>query len=110
VRLEQVVSNLLTNAAKFSPAYTPIEVTVQWVSADCVAVSVRDFGPGIPPEQQAHLFERFSHTDERKGGGLGLGLYISQQIALLHNGALRFESPPDGGTRLVLTLPCKSGD
>ncbi len=69
-------------------------------------LSVRDHGTGVPPEDRDRLFDRFFQA--HAGGhlsGMGLGLYVSRQIAELHGGAIAAEFPPDGGTRLVMTLP-----
>ncbi|HZR99504.1 MAG TPA: ATP-binding protein [Chloroflexota bacterium] len=105
LRLEQVVTNLLDNAVKYSPDGGPIEVAVvEWDTA--VELSVRDHGLGVPPEKRAQVFERFyqAHASEHRSG-LGLGLYISRQIVERHGGKIRAEFPPDGGTRIVVRLP-----
>ncbi|QSQ22122.1 PAS domain-containing protein [Pyxidicoccus parkwayensis] len=105
LRLEQVVMNLLSNAMKYAPGQ-PVEVSVE--SSDRLAViTVRDWGPGIPREAQARIFERFERaTGEHARASLGLGLYISRQIARAHGGELTVEDPPEGpGARFVLQLP-----
>lgn len=103
-RIEQVLLNLFSNAIKYASG-KPLEVRVE---ADAVkaTVVVRDHGPGIPPEKQAVIFERF----ERAGapgvmGGLGLGLYISRHLAEAHGGALRVTSALGEGTTFLLELP-----
>jgi signal transduction histidine kinase len=69
-------------------------------------ISVRDRGVGIPAEKRDQIFERFFQAhDGAQRGGMGLGLYISRQIVELHGGAIRAESPPGGGTRMVVRLP-----
>jgi signal transduction histidine kinase len=69
-------------------------------------ISVRDKGIGIPPERRAHIFERFYQAHSLSYiSGMGLGLYISQQIIELHEGQIRAEFPVSGGTRFVITLP-----
>jgi signal transduction histidine kinase len=67
---------------------------------------VRDHGMGIPPEKRAAIFERFyqAHAEDHRSG-LGLGLYICQQIIDLHGGTLAAEFPPDGGTEFVVMMP-----
>lgn len=104
MRLRQVVTNLLSNAAKFSPADLPIRVCVRR-AADCAEVSVADMGPGVPAERTDELFRRFSRLGN-KAPGMGIGLYISQGIARAHGGELALgESRPGEGACFVLTLP-----
>jgi excisionase family DNA binding protein len=106
LRLEQVVTNLLDNAIKYSPEGGPIEVVLSRPTPAEVMLSVRDHGLGIPPEKRGQIFERFyqAHAIGHKSG-MGLGLYISRQIVELHGGKIRPEFPPDGGTRFVVRLP-----
>jgi signal transduction histidine kinase len=108
LRIGQVLMNLLDNAIKFSPDDSAIDIEVALESDDEVRLAVRDRGVGIPPEDRARVFDRFYQA--RRGGsrGLGLGLYISQQIVALHGGHIRVEAPPDGGSRFVVTLPALS--
>jgi signal transduction histidine kinase len=110
LRVEQVVSNLLVNAIKFSPASDRVEVEVFCPAEEVVGVAVRDWGPGIPAEHRPHVFGRLyqAHAATRQSG-MGLGLYVSRQIAELHGGALEAEFPSDGGTRFVLTIPTAGG-
>ncbi len=104
--IEQVLSNLLDNAIKYSPNGGEIAVTVQASNEQQVSLSVRDHGMGIPPEKREAIFQRFyqAHADEHRSG-LGLGLYICRQIIALHDGTLTAEFPDDGGTRFVITMP-----
>jgi signal transduction histidine kinase len=106
LRVEQVLANLLNNASKFSPPDQPIEVEVASAEGDGVRLAVRDRGMGIPVERRARIFDRFyqAHADDHRSG-MGLGLYVSRQIAELHGGRISAEFPPDGGTRFVVTLP-----
>jgi signal transduction histidine kinase/putative methionine-R-sulfoxide reductase with GAF domain len=106
LRLEQVVTNLLENAVKYSPEGSPIEVELARPSSDMVQVAVRDHGFGIPPERRAEIFERYyrGHAGDH-ASGMGLGLYISRQIVELHGGELLAEFPPDGGSRFLVRLP-----
>jgi signal transduction histidine kinase len=106
LRVEQIVTNLVDNALKYSPAERGVELEVAQPTAGTVQVAVRDWGPGIPPEHRAQIFERF-HRGETKQhpSGMGLGLYISRQIAELHGGTIQAEFPEDGGTRFVVLLP-----
>jgi signal transduction histidine kinase len=106
LRLEQVLTNLLDNAVKYSPDGGPIEVEVAATGDGFATISVRDHGLGIPPEKRDQIFERFyqAHTGAQRGG-LGLGLYISHQIVEQHGGELAAEFPADGGTRFIVRLP-----
>ncbi len=106
LRLEQVVTNLLDNAIKYSPDGGPIEVEITAPCGGYVSLSVSDHGIGVPPEHRPYIFERFFQAHKGKHfGGLGLGLYISRQILELHGGQISAEFPVDGGTRFVLSLP-----
>jgi signal transduction histidine kinase len=100
-----VLTNLLDNAIKYSPDGGAITVTLGQTPEE-LTVSVRDHGLGIPPEQRGRIFDRFfqAHQDAHRSG-LGLGLYISQQIVELHGGQITVEFPPDGGTCFVVHLP-----
>ena len=102
-RVRQVLMNLLSNAAKFSPPDAPIEVGM---SGDdrCVQVSITDHGPGIPAGDRDKLFRKFCRLREDIKG-MGLGLYVSREIMLAHGGDLSFEVPDRGGCRFVLALP-----
>jgi K+-sensing histidine kinase KdpD len=105
LRIEQVLTNLLTNALKYGPRERPILVDIQ-PEEGTLKISVRDFGPGIPRQRRRGLFDRFYQPragDHRSG--MGLGLYISRQIVEQHGGHIEAEFPQDGGTRLVVLLP-----
>jgi CheY-like chemotaxis protein/anti-sigma regulatory factor (Ser/Thr protein kinase) len=107
-RLQQVVSNLLGNAIKFTPAGG--RVLVQLARADGgVEICVEDTGRGIRPEFIPHVFERFRQADAgftRALGGLGLGLAIARQLVELHGGTIDVHSDGDGrGARFTVRLP-----
>lgn len=104
--IAQVLNNLLDNALKYSPDGGQIDVEVGLDDGDCMHISVRDRGIGIPLEKRAAIFERFyqAHAEDHRSG-LGLGLYISQQIVAQHQGEIGAEFPPDGGTRFIVRLP-----
>jgi signal transduction histidine kinase len=103
-RVEQVLTNLVTNAIKYAPGQ-PVEVSLR-ADDGYVRVAVRDHGAGIPKREQARIFEPYRRLASTKHmGGLGLGLYIGRQIAEAHRGALWVESAPGAGTRFVLELP-----
>ncbi|RKG67389.1 GAF domain-containing protein [Corallococcus sp. CA054B] len=105
-RVEQVLMNLLTNAMKYAPGL-PVELYVERDGEQAI-IAVRDWGPGIPPEARERIFERFArNSGEHARASLGLGLYISRQLARAHGGDLFVEAPPEGGpgSRFVLRLP-----
>jgi signal transduction histidine kinase len=109
LRLEQVLTNLVDNAVKYSPGGGPIDVTVFLAADNYTEICVTDHGLGIPVEKRAQIFERFYQA--HAGGnrrGLGLGLYISQQIVEQHGGVLRAAFPTDGGTRFIVRLPLQA--
>ena len=105
-RMEQVLTNLLGNAIKYSPQGGPIEVTV-WAEpqAEEVVLSVHDEGIGIPAQQQAGIFGRFFRADNAHIlPGTGLGLYICRSLVELHGGDIWFESTEGVGTTFYLRL------
>jgi signal transduction histidine kinase len=103
-RLEQVMGNLLSNALRYG-AGSPVEVGVS-TSRNRARLSVRDYGIGIPPEDQARIFDRFERAvSSRNYGGLGLGLWISRQVVEAHGGVIRVESEPGNGATFIVELP-----
>ena len=103
MRIEQVLTNLLSNAMKFG-AGSPIEVRAE-ATEDDVEITVRDFGIGISKEDQERIFGRFERAvPTRNFGGLGLGLYISAQIVRSHQGSVRVESEPGTGASFIVRL------
>ncbi len=106
-RLEQVVVNLLTNAAKYSDEHGHIWLTVEQ-EAGTVLVSVRDRGVGIAPELLPHIFELFTQAEpslDRSGGGLGVGLCLVQRLVELHGGTVEASSQVGVGSEFVVRLP-----
>jgi signal transduction histidine kinase len=111
-RLQQVLSNYLTNALKFSPEAEPVHVRVV-LEAGCVRVLVQDHGPGLTREQQARIWERFYQsplTPIQSGSmaGLGLGLYICQHLISSQQGQVGLESTPGHGATFWFRLPLLS--
>lgn len=106
LRFEQVVSNLLDNAVKFSPDGGQIDVELTQPDSESISLTVRDRGLGVPRKHRPHLFERFyqAHVSDHRSS-MGLGLFISREIVHAHGGEIRAEFPRDGGTRFVVTLP-----
>ena len=106
LRLKQVLTNLLDNAVKYSPHGGPIVVNLSQPAPGRAEFAVVDHGIGIPPEARARIFDRFFQARRDDAAqGLGLGLFVSQQIVELHGGQIRMEFPPHGGTRVVISLP-----
>ena len=105
-RLTQVLTNLLDNAAKYSPPDTPIAVTVN-AARSTARVTVRDRGIGIPADAIGRLFERFYRADNASthAGGLGIGLYLCQEIIELHGGSIDVRSVLGEGTEITARLP-----
>jgi two-component system, OmpR family, sensor histidine kinase BaeS len=103
--LHQLVTNLLTNALKFSPAGSRVIISVSPAGADAV-LEVIDHGIGIPPADLPHIFDRFwrgSQAAEISGSGIGLA--IAAELAGAHGGTLTATSDPGAGTHMTLTLP-----
>jgi signal transduction histidine kinase len=106
-RLQQVMTNLLSNAAKFSPegdAVTIAMVEDGWA----VRVAVHDRGPGIPEAFRSRIFGRFAQADStatRQKGGTGLGLAICKRLVEMMQGRIAFEDRPGGGTTFWFELP-----
>lgn len=107
MRIRQAVNNLIDNAVKYTPAGGRVDVGLE-VHGEEVAIVVKDTGEGISKEDQAHIFDRFYRVDKarsRETGGTGLGLYIVQCIALLHEGRVEIESEKGQGSTFRLFLP-----
>ena len=103
-RIEQIVVNLLTNAMRYG-CKQPVHVTLT-VEQDSARVDVRDCGPGVAAENQAKIFEPYERgVGSDAPAGLGLGLYISRQLAEVHEGTLTLHSKPGEGAVFSLTLP-----
>ena len=103
--LERAIANLLDNAAKWSPAGSPVEVRLSGGE-----LTVRDHGPGIADADLPHIFERFYRaTSARSMPGSGLGLAIVQQVAEAHGGTITAEQAPGGGTLMRLQLAARNG-
>lgn len=107
-RLSQVVSNLLNNAAKYTPDGGHIELSVR-VTDDIVEIAISDNGIGIAPEMQSSVFQLFAQADnhlDRSQGGLGIGLALVKQLVAMHNGAVEAISSGIGkGSKFVVRVP-----
>jgi len=106
-RFVQVVINLVSNAVKFSPPQTPVDIALTQEQG-ATRLEVRDRGPGIPKEFQARIFQRFSQADSsdaRQKSGTGLGLCIAKTIVERLGGTIGFSTAPGTGTTFFVTLP-----
>jgi signal transduction histidine kinase len=105
-QLVQLFQNLIGNAIKFTPARGHITLNAQVDAADAqqVAVSVRDDGPGISPDLQTHLFQKFV-SGRVRGRGSGLGLAFCRLVVEAHGGRIWVESAPGSGAAFYFTLP-----
>ena len=109
-RLEQVLINLLSNAHKYSPDGSKVEIRAIRTGGECL-VTVRDNGPGVPADEQERIFERFYrsvlHRNDRTAS-TGLGLPIARAVAEMHGGRLWVDTAPGGGSLFTLALPLLS--
>ena len=104
LRLDQVFSNLLTNAIKYTGAGGRVSATVQQHD-DRAMVTVADTGRGISPEDLPRVFELFTTAGNEEGGGLGIGLAVARQLVVLHGGSIAVASGGRGrGTQVTVTL------
>ena len=108
-RLGQVLTNLISNAIKYSPQANQVDLSIT-TSNKTVTLRVRDYGVGIPKAQQKHIFDRFyrgrvSHS--KAFPGLGMGLYITHEIVKRHGGEITVESEEGKGSTFVVSLPLK---
>jgi signal transduction histidine kinase len=103
-RLDQIVTNLVSNAVKYAPG-TPVSLRVR-AEGERGILEVEDGGSGVPEELRARVFDPFERgATARALGGLGLGLFIVRQIVEAHGGEVRVENTPAGGARFVVVLP-----
>jgi signal transduction histidine kinase len=106
IRVAQVVANLLSNAMKYSPADSPIVVTLS-SDEDEALIAVRDQGEGVPADKQDRIFDRFYRIETgltRRTSGTGLGLYITKRLVDAMGGRIWVDSPPTGGSTFFVTL------
>jgi signal transduction histidine kinase len=107
IRVHEVLTNLLTNAVRHSPAGGVVRVRGT-ITPGGVRIEVCDEGPGIPPADAERIFDRFYRVDAARGsgaGGAGLGLAIARSIVSLHDGSIRAEPNLPAGCRIVVNLP-----
>ncbi|HEY8445661.1 MAG TPA: ATP-binding protein [Thermomicrobiales bacterium] len=111
IRFEQVITNLVENAIKFSPEGSTVTVKLRRRTDGGIELSVTDQGVGIPHEEREAVFDRFYQAHaQRHLSGLGLGLHIAREIVTMHGGSIRIEDPEHQGTRFVVALPSRLPD
>ena len=111
-RLRQVLANLIDNAIKYGRTGGVVTLRGREAGGGMVEISVRDDGPGIPPDALSRVFERFYRVDKarsREQGGTGLGLAIVKNVVQAHGGDVRVESSAGRGAEFFLTLPASNG-
>ena len=118
-KLTQVLTNLVSNALKFSGPGSPVDITAKVIkgrretdAGDLIQVSVADRGIGIPENLRQKIFEQFFQIEtgtSRKYRGAGLGLYICKSFVEMHGGKIWVESVPDKGSTFHFTIPIKQG-
>jgi K+-sensing histidine kinase KdpD len=105
VEIAQVLVNLGDNAIKYTPPGTPVQIAA-WIEGDSLKLSTHDDGPGIPPEEREHLFDRFWRADRPgQSAGAGIGLTISRGLVEAHAGTITVTSSPESGTTFTVSLP-----
>ena len=107
---EKIITNLLSNALKFTPVKGIVSVSLFSATNDCIQLEVKDNGPGIPADQQQKIFNRFYQVDDsaiRTYGGTGIGLSLVKELTELMQGAIELDSKPGGDTSFLVSIPVK---
>jgi len=106
--IRQIISNLVSNAIKYSPAEKPIHIDLRY-TPDALRLTIRDEGIGIPEDDLKYLFEPFHRaTNVGTISGTGLGLVITKEAVELHGGSITVESQVGEGTTMSVTIPITS--
>lgn len=106
-RIRQVVTNLLSNALKFTPSGGEVALTARTDDGRAL-IRVSDTGPGIPADEVAHVFDRFFRGREVRAGGSGIGLTVARELVRAHDGDIQVTSDPGRGTTFTVFLPMAS--
>ncbi len=106
-KITWVLTNLISNALRYVSRDGHIKLLAHRIGPH-VHLSVRDDGPGIPPEYQSRIFQKFVQVKGQEAGGTGLGLAICKEIVRAHGGAIWVESSPGQGSTFTFTLPVAS--
>jgi two-component system sensor histidine kinase KdpD len=109
IEIDEVLSNLIENATKYTPPQTEISVSVKLLDEE-VLVEVADRGPGMPTEELHKVFDPFYRIKGSKTSGTGLGLAVARGLVEAHGGRIWAENRPDGGAKFVFTLPLVGSD
>ena len=112
MRIGQVLGNLISNAVKYGDPGSDIDVCLEQHGTD-VDIAVENRGPGIPPDEIEHLFERFMRSARARHSGvrgLGVGLYIARELVVAHQGRIWVESTPGETTAFHVTLPSRAAE
>ena len=107
-RLGQVIINLVTNALKYSPESNKVNIKIYEAEPGHVAVSIKDFGIGIKKSELGNIFKRFYRVSGNKDetyAGFGIGLYLSNEIIVKHEGEMLVKSTPGEGSEFIFTIP-----
>lgn len=105
IRMIQVLSNLIGNAIKFSPAGSTIQVTAESTSAGGILISIKDQGPGIDPQNKEKIFDRYWQEGRSRHAGIGLGLAIAKSIVEAHDGKIWVDESSELGTTFRFSIP-----
>jgi signal transduction histidine kinase len=108
-RIGYVFANLLTNAIKHSPSGGEVRLRATRIDNQAIQFTVADDGPGIPPQYQQRIFDRFFRVPGQTRSGAGLGLSIAREIAAAHGGRISVKSAPGHGATFYLELKAVDG-
>jgi len=110
-KIEKIAFNLLSNAFKFTPEKGAVNCDVKMIqdnNYDALELSVKDTGPGIPPEMTKKIFDRFYQVESGQGtqaGGTGIGLSLTRELIQLQHGKIKVQSTPESGSQFLITIP-----
>jgi signal transduction histidine kinase/AraC-like DNA-binding protein len=110
-KIEKIIYNLLSNAFKFTPENGKVDCKVKMIQDNkhhALELSVKDTGPGIPPEMVNKIFDRFYQVESNQGtkaGGTGIGLSLTRELIQLQHGDIKVQSKPDSGSQFIVTIP-----
>jgi two-component system, OmpR family, sensor histidine kinase KdpD len=107
VLIEQVFVNLLDNICNYTPPGIQVNIKAD-IEGEWLRVTVSDSGPGIPPDELEHVFDKFYRLPGTATGGTGLGLSICRGLVEAHGGTLTADKAPEGGARFTIRLPAAS--
>ena len=103
--LVQALVNVIHNAAVYTPAGTPVIISIRCIEPARISITVTDKGPGVPSATLAKLFDKFYRVPGSRSGGTGLGLTITRAITEIHYGTIRAENQFGGGLAITMEFP-----